>query len=57
MSKLWNYEEVEWVNTHLDGSDKLLHFNRTINYYSTRAISTATSKVGWTGITSVAMVN
>ena len=32
-SKLPSYEEVEWVNTHLDGNDRLLHFNRTINYY------------------------
>ena len=32
-SKLWNYEDVEWVNILLDDGDKLLHFNKAINYY------------------------
>ena len=31
--QLWNYKEVEWINDNLTHKNKLIHFNRTINYY------------------------
>ena len=31
--QLWNYKDVEWINTNLTSEDRLIHFNRTINYY------------------------
>ena len=32
-SKVAGYEDVLWINKNLGGSDKILHWNRTSNYY------------------------
>jgi hypothetical protein len=32
-SQLWNYKDVEWINENLTSEHRLLHFNRTVNFY------------------------